>query len=453
MRARASPFRPTAPPTRHAGSAAALAALAAYTGVPAAAYALDLDDEGGLITETIARRERLKDYDSVKKYGAERVADRDRQHTKPDGLRAGNYLIFPFAGASVVFDDNIFRSDANKESDLRSESTAGVKFTSQLPRHLLDLSLDGKIVNYLENTDQDYANVRGKVDGALHFDHAHTLSVGILSAIEHEERGEIFTPISAAEPVRVFHNRAGAAFTRDVGRLYGTVSGQYESWNYDDVRSLGGPMVDQDARDSHVWSAQLRAGYRISPGFDFVGKVRAVRQFNRGDGVVDRDAVGYEALAGLAFEANPLLRFRVLGGYGFRDFDQSGLDSVATSLLEGHVQWLATQRTTFYASLKREIVDSVGEGGTGRIETSLFGRMEYEILNNLVATTDIEFRDADFIGLDRHDQTWSARLGLDYYLNRNWLLTLGYQHERRQSNEDDFDMTRNRVTVGAKVRF
>ncbi|MFN3868973.1 MAG: hypothetical protein ACK4MF_07910, partial [Hyphomicrobiaceae bacterium] len=36
------------------------------------AVALDLDGTDGLITETIASRERLKDYDNIKKYGAER---------------------------------------------------------------------------------------------------------------------------------------------------------------------------------------------------------------------------------------------------------------------------------------------------------------------------------------------------------------------------------------------
>ena len=43
---------------------------------------------GGLITETIARRERLKDYDLSKKYGAERVLERDRAHVGRHVARA-----------------------------------------------------------------------------------------------------------------------------------------------------------------------------------------------------------------------------------------------------------------------------------------------------------------------------------------------------------------------------
>jgi hypothetical protein len=37
--------------------------------------------------------------------------------------------------------------------------------------------------------------------------------------------------------------------------------------------------------------------------------------------------------------------------------------------------------------------------------------------------------------------------------NKNWLLSLGYEHAIRESTEQAFDMTRNRVTVGAKLRF
>ena len=49
----------------------------------AKALALDLDGDMGLITETVASRDRLKSYDPIKLYGAERVADRDRSTCCP----------------------------------------------------------------------------------------------------------------------------------------------------------------------------------------------------------------------------------------------------------------------------------------------------------------------------------------------------------------------------------
>lgn len=417
------------------------------------AMALDLDADGGLITETVASRDRLRTYDNIKQYGAETVSSRDRAFVQPDGLRAGNYQIFPSIGTAVVFDDNLLGTNLERISDFRSEVTPQIKFQSQLPRHVLDLSLGGKIVNHLNQTDQDYASANARLDGALHFDHAHTISLNALAALEHEERSDITSPRDAGGPVEVHHSRLLGGFTRDVGRLYGTFSGGFERWDYQDTISGTGTPLDQDSRDLDVVSAQLKLGYRFSPGYEIVGKLRALKQWNRGDAVSDYDGIGYEAMAGVAFETNPLLRWRLLGGYGIREYEQASINSIASSLIEGQVQWLATQRMTIYGTASRSIVDRMGSELGGRVETLVRGKIEYELAHNLVATLDAELKDSDFIGVARQDRSWSARIGLDYYYTKNWLFTFGYEHQFRDSNDNDYDLTRNRFTVGAKLRF
>lgn len=430
-----------------------LVIAAASLALASNAMALDLDGTDGLITETIASRERLRDYDNIKKYGAERVMDRDRKDSQPEGLRTGNYFVFPTLGATVVFDDNIFRSDLNKVSDIRFETAPQVKLQSSFPRHVLDLSLAGKIVSYLDNSDQDYANVRAKLDGALHFDHAHTISANILSSLEHEELGEISTPLTAAEPIPVLRNKASLGITRDVGRLYGTLMTTVERWDFTDVRSRGGAMIDQDTRDTNQFSTALRLGYRLSPGFDFVAKLRMLINDNRGDDTIDRDAMAYEAMAGLAFETNPLLRWRLLGGYGHRDFDSSALDDVSTAIMEGQVQWLPTQSITVTGLASRQIMSANAIEDSGRIETMISGRIDYEIWHNTVLNFGVEYKEAEFIGVDRNDRSLTGRLGIDYFMNKNWLFTAGYEYAVRDSTEPAFDMHRNRFTIGAKLRF
>ncbi len=417
------------------------------------ARALELDGVDGLITETVASRERLRDWDNIKMYGAEAIDERDRRYAKPDGLRAGNYIIYPTVGAAVVFDDNIYASDAEKVSDWRSEITPGIKFQSHLPRHVLDFSLDGKIVNYLEHTDQDYANVRAKLDGALHFNAAHTISTSLLSAIEHEERDDPSYPLAARGPVEVFHNRASVGITRDVGRLYGTLSATADSYNFSDVTAVNGSTLDQDARDTDIYSTQLRFGYRFSPGYEFVGKIRTSKDHNHGTDDLDRDAWGYEALAGLAFETNPLLRWRILGGYGVRDYENESLDNLKTSLIEAEVQWLPTQRLTIYGTVNRQILEAVNIDAAGIVQTGAELRADYEIYHNLVLSGALGYRQDDFTGTDREDDVYVARASLDYYYTKNWLFTFGYEHQVRDSTNDSLDMHRNRFMLGAKLRF
>ena len=427
-------------------------AIGAVLGMPRA-RALDLDGVDGLNTETIASRDRLRVWDNIKRYGVETVNERDRSYVKPEGLRAGNYLIYPSVGAAVVFDDNIFTNDREKVSDWRSETTGGVKFESQLPRHVLDFSLDGKVVNYLDHTEQDYANVRAKAQGALHFDSANTLSASVLSALEHEERDDPSYPLTAIGPVPVFHNRAAVGITHDVGRLYGTLSATAESWNFSNVEAVGGTTLNEEARDTKIYSTQLKYGYRFSPGFEFVGKLRALKDENRGDTFNDRDSWGYEAMAGIAFETNPLLRWRILGGYGVRDFEQAGLASLATSLLDAEVQWLPTQRLTIYGSLSRQILEAADISGSGIVQSGAKIRAEYEIYHNLILNGGLEVRQDAYQGFDRSDDVYAARIGLDYYFTKNWLFTFGVEHQVRDSSDDSLDMHRNRFMVGAKLRF
>lgn len=443
-----------ATPRRRYGAIVGIAtSFAYYTLQSTAVYAFDIDGTDGLITETIAARERLKDYDNIKAYGAERVSDRDRIYAKPEGFRADNYLIFPTIGTTVIFDDNIFHSNTDKVADIRTELTPGIKLHSQFQRHVLDMSLDGKIVNYLDNSDQDYANVRAKLDGALHFDHAHTLSANIISGIEHEERGELSTPLTAAEPIQVFHNRASVGITRDVGRLYGTLMGTVERWDYSDVRAFNGEILDQSYRDTEQFSTALRFGYRFSPGFDFVGKITAVRDFNRGDLEYDRDAKGYEVMAGLAFETSPLLRWRVLGGYGVRNFAQDNIEDISTALMEAQVQWLPTQYMTFTGIASREILAADAVQTAGRVETRFSANLDYEIWHNVVMNFSMAYADAEYVGIARRDTTLTGRVGVDYYMNKNWLFRVGYEHTVRESTESAYDMSRNRFTVSAKLMF
>ncbi len=431
-----------------ASTAAAVALLGA-----APATALDLDRQNGLSTETVASRQRLKDYDNIKQFGAERVTDRDRKFLQPDGLRVGNFYVLPALEEVGVYDDNIFGSNKDPVTDFRMETLPSLVIQSAMPRHSIDAAISGKIVNYLENTDQNYESVVGKLRGALHIDHANTLSALIQSGREHEERSGLNADKSAAEPVPIDHHRAAVGFTHDVGRLYGTVSAGAEQWKYYDVRSLDGSTLSQSDRDQELYEAQIRMGYRISPGFEFVTKFRALRQLNQPDDTGDRNSIGYEALAGLAMESDPLLRWRLLGGYGIRDFDRSDLASVANMLLEGQVEWLPTQRLTLFGSVQHAIVDTFGADDDGRIETSLKASAAYELLHNLVGYADFAIKETDYLGSDRQDRTWQAGAGLEYLHTKNWSFSLGYQFENRESNDQEFDRTRNQVRVGAKLAF
>ena len=433
-----------------------MATAAAFSAIPfAGAAAVDVDNNADLITDTIASQEMRRDWLDSRKNGAITVDQADRGFAAPDGFQMGNFIIYPSVTETIAYDTNIYGTATDPVADWRFITTPTLSIQSQLPRHQLDVSIFGRFMNFADNTDQDYANFGGTARGALHIDHAHTLAVTAIARREHEERGEITASQSAAEPVPVDQFRGSIGLTRDVGRLYGTVAATAEKLDYHSVKALDGTTLNQDYRDQDIYAAQLRGGYRISPGFDFVTKLRGSRQFNEpvSPGLTNRDSTGYEISAGLAFETDPLLRWRILGGYGVLDYDNASLANVSSALLEAQVQWLATSRLTITGNASRAIAYELGADDNGRIETSAIVTADYEFRHDLVGSVELGLADVDFIGTDREDQILKAGAGLQYFYTKNMLFTLGYTSETRNSNDPTYDLDRSVVRVGGTLKF
>ena len=98
--------------------------------VPGTARAFDVNPDPDRIDQTIAFRERLKDYDSIKLFGAERVSDRTRNAYQPDGIRVGNLLIFPSIATATTYDDNIHGSAGPRIADMRFDVAPSIRVRS-----------------------------------------------------------------------------------------------------------------------------------------------------------------------------------------------------------------------------------------------------------------------------------------------------------------------------------
>ena len=402
----------------------------------------------------MAYGENLSRWDSIKRFGAERVADRNRKMYLPDGLRAGNYVLYPTLGTTVVFDDNIYGTNKNRSSDVRFEIVPVVRAKSDLPRHVLDFAVGAKQTEYVKHTELNTTDFRFSMDGALHFDNAHTLALSVLSGLDHEDRAAPDAPKAAIEKTAVFHNRAILGLKRDAGRLYASFSTTLERWDFQDVKARNGTTIDQDNRDTQLVSAQTLLGYRFSPGYEIQAKVRAIRQSNYGATALDFSANGYEAIAGISAEINPLLRWRLLGGYGLRDYDSKQLKTAGNTLFDAELQWLPTQLMTTYLTARRAYSEGIyGDGAGGRIDNSIGAKLEYEVLRNLVFTLGGEYRESEFFGENRRDKVMIGRIGADYYYSKNWLFSVAYEHQTQRSNIEEDNVQRNRLWLSTKLRF
>ena len=104
-------------------------------------------------------------------------------------------------------------------------------------------------------------------------------------------------------------------------------------------------------------------------------------------------------------------------------------------------------------SASRALVDEVGATDNGRVDTTLGARAEFEIRHDLVANLRAEYIASDFTGSNRTDDTIELGAELDWYMHKNWLFSIGYVYEDRDSTDDNFDYSRNQVRIGGKLKF
>lgn len=434
-------------------SRAGAAALTATLALTDTASALDDDNLSGLVTETVASHERTQIYDNAKPFGGRSVRERAGQNHKPIGIRAGSFILSPRAETRLIYDDNIFAAPADEVGDFRTEIAPNLEIKSNLPRHILNFAFGGRFVSFAENSDQNFLDAHANFSGGLHIDNAHTLALSAMTELKHQERSELTASRLAKDPVPIHHTKIIGGITRDVGRLYGTFSASADIYDYYDVDSLLGGTLDQDIYDTQIYSTQLRAGYRFSPGFEAITVVRYLRTQANEPGTSNSTSNGYEALAGIAWESSPLLRWRLLGGYGLRDYDEPGNETIGTSLFQGGVEWLPTEKMTVTGTISREFSDLAGEDSIGWVQTSARATVEYEIHNDLFLKLSANFAQAAFTDSDREDNIYSGEIGLEYYMSKNWLFTISYEHSQRESSDDRFDLTDNKFMIGAKLRF
>jgi hypothetical protein len=418
------------------------------------ANGLDLKSDAGENSNSYVYGKDLGRWDFAKRFGAETVRDRDRAWAQPDGIRVGNFLVLPAIATGYAFDSNVFNTATDPQSDHIFQLQPTLRLRSMLPRHALDFAFRASVNRYARHSELNYTDLFGTMDGALHINHAHTLSLSLLSAFEAEDNFYSGAIIPAAERTKVWRNQAKIGLTRDAGRAYAKIGAAFERWDYGDVRGIDGSTIDQDFRDLRIYSSDLKLGYRFSPGFSFESRLRGLRRLQRGTAVLSTDAWGYEIIGGLKLQTSPLLKWELLAGFGHRDYDQPGLDNTNATLVQASATWLPTQNLTIYGTLNRGFNEDVTiDSVFNRIDTTAELVAEYEARRNLIFTIKGKYIDSDFLGSARKDRWAVANFQMHYLASKNWKVTVEYEYAVRHSNLSDDDVKRSRAMIQVKRQF
>ena len=363
------------------------------------------------------------------------------------GIHVGGFMVFPELEIGERYDDNIFATKNDRESDFYTVISPSVSVESTWSRHGLGLQAFGEFRHFAQHQTEDTEQGGVNLTGRLDISGADYISEFLSFSREAQERSDP-DDTGSRHPPLFNHAIARTRYAHQFSDLELRIDGQMERYNY---------LAESDAdRDRTEFAVKPRLSYLLSAHFTpFVEVGYLDRNFDSAvnqDGV-DADSRTYDATLGLGFMLDPALTGEIAVGVFHTEFDDSTLDPITSPLIEGNLSWEVTRLTTVTGSIfHREAVTSTTDNSS-QIVSSASVRIDHELLRNVLLDGEVRYRNNDYQSSDRMDNRFDVEVGGSYLLNPNASIALSYRYSNRISNEDEHDFTDNLVELSVLLKM
>lgn len=378
------------------------------------------------------------------------VKDRPRPSYDAIGVHAGAFTVFPRASVSESYSDNIYATDNNEVDDFITTLAGSVAVNSNWSRHALNLNAGVSQYIYADHSGENRLDWNIGADGLIDVTRDTQLHGGLTYSQLHEDRGDPNSPGAADEPTEYTLLDGNAGIDQRFNRLTARLSGGYSKYDYDDVESTAGALIDQDNRDRTQYEESLRFGYDVSPDTNvYLQGTLNQRDYDLEPPVVGftRDSDGYATVIGSDFRLSNLMQGGVYVGYMSQSYDNSAFSDVSGVSYGANVEWYLTPLTTVTFDAASTVEETTTVGASGYLQQEVGVRIDHELMRNVLVNGQVSYASDDYEGVDRTDDTVRAGLGLQYLVNRNFTFGLGYDFTNRDSDAAGVDFTRNQIGV------
>lgn len=381
------------------------------------------------------------------------------QDFKPLGVRAGSFMLHPGVELAVDYNDNVFYSYDNEQSDTIFHVRPYITAISNWSRHSLSVRLAADVGRYADFGVRDYEDYFLTVDGRFDFTGRNNLGYRF-DALQLHEDLNARDSVQGIEPTVYHLLGAGLSYDHYFNRLSLGGSLDWQQLRYDDVLGEDGEIIDNEDRDRQSVAATITAGYQFKTdkrAFVTVGwdETDYDQEFDRNG--YHRDSSGFSVRGGMDFTITNLLIGDVSIGYFERDYDDPLLQDVDGIGLGAGLTWLPTQLTTVRANVTSSVEDSASITASGYFRTLYSLRVDHELLRNLQLTGRLSYSDSDYetvidapVGARTSDQVWRAGLGVNYFINRWMFVGASYDYQNLDTNvaNDGYKVNRAWLVLG-----
>ena len=386
------------------------------------------------------------------------VTQRGRPELEALGIRAGTMMVYPKLQGDLGYDSNVRADENGENSDTYARFTPSVDVESDWSRHSLRGSAEAGFTRYTDLTDENSETYRVGASGRVDVQRETQLTGGADYARQFEPRTASNTPQAIADPIE-YDSRSGYVGVAHIfNRL--RVTGRLDAveLDYDDGRSIGGAVVDQDDRDQTTYETLARLDFAISPATALFGRVSwNDRQFDDPGSLrtPNRDSSGFNAIVGANFELSNLIRGEAGIGYLKQEYDNPLYGELSGLSANARLEYFASPLLTLGLTGDRSVGDSGIVGTAGFLSTTLQVTADYELRRNIIVGARLGRAVEEFDTIDRENARIFGTLRATYLMNRRFGLTASYDFESRNSDglNPINDFTANRVLVSLVAQY
>ena len=379
------------------------------------------------------------------------------QEQRPDGIRAGSFLLSPGIAVEQAYDSNIFREPDGAETDSFITSVEpSFSAQSDWNRHGVRLDLGMRYELFSNDSDDNNLTGEARVSGVIDISRSGRISVSAGYVRDSEDRGADDAPANAAEPVSSDNFDVGVVGEDDVGRFRLEPFVSYENWSFNDADLIGGGVTDQGFRDRDEVEAGLELGYAVTERYEaFVrGSYRNIAYDESLPGeTFNRDSEQFAVLTGFNVDITRLIEGRVGVGYRREEFDATRFGSNDSIAAEAGITWSITPITTVFVDGGVDVEQTTVADATSTRDASIDVGVTHELLRNLTLEANAGYLNRDFQGIERTDDIFGAGLGAEWRITRRFSARSDYSFDLRNSDVAGEDYDAHVFSIGGSYRF
>jgi hypothetical protein len=384
------------------------------------------------------------------------VKERPKPGYQTDGIRSGSFWIKPELTLQAEFDDNIFATDVNEESDVIAVLAPSVKLESDFSRHAIEAFADLESRQYSDFDSESRTDFGVGTKGILDVQRGTKLEAGAEYRQMHENRTAAGVINGALEPIEYQRTNFFINGSRESGRARLEATADFSKTNFDNAILAGGAVGDQNFRDVDELQLGLRGDYAISPDTSVFARIRYSDRENDTlpNNGVTRDQTGYIIDVGADFDLTNSVRGEVGIGYIKQNYDAPLLDDFDGLSYTGSVEWFATPLITVVVDGSRTARPSGLLASPGFVDTRVGVSADYEWRRNIIFSSGYSYRDENYQGIDRSDNRNSLFIGGTYLMNRYVGFSANYIYSDLNSSGafSQADYGINKILFGITLR-